>query len=116
MQDFKMRHTEFIRAVGTAAGRWTHRVDVPFDPKYCIVRQLAYTQDHGIMIIRAPFVQGGLLGTINGESQTSPQIMLSTPNPVRGQYEFQVVTVTGEEVDMTAAAVGHIAIILEFVG
>lgn len=115
MQDFKLRHTEFIRAVGTASGRWTRRVDVPFAPKYCIVRQVTYDEDHGIGLIRAPFVQGGVLCVMSGNADIFPQSILSTPGPVSGDYEFQVVNIIGEIFDMTINNLGNIVIVLEFV-
>ena len=115
MQEFKLRHSIFIRAVGTAAGRWTQRVDVPFAPKYCIVRQVVYNQNHGVALVRAPFVQGGVLCVLNGDSNPSTEFMLSTSSPVSGDYEFQAVTVQGAAVNMAAGGAGNIVIVLEFV-
>lgn len=116
MQDFKLRHTVFIRTVGTAAGRWTQRVDVPFAPKYCIVRQVTYDEDHKVVLIRVPFVQGGFLCAFGDLGSITPQSMISTPGPVSGDYEFQAVNPIGEAVDMTVGNIAGLVIVLEFVG
>lgn len=113
--EFKQRKTIFVKATGTATGLFNNRVDVEFTPKYCIVRQISYDIDHDLLIIKAPFIQGGILGCISGVGDTTPNNYLKPTGDVQGTYQFQVQDVEGVPVDMTATAVSQIAIVLEFV-
>lgn len=106
-----------VTAFGTADGKFDHKVDIPHNAKYCIVKQVVYDFAHDLINVRVPFVEGGVLCSCVGgpNSGITPNLVHKiVAGSLSSVYTFETVNSAGVLKDLTFTSAGEISIWLEF--
>ena len=113
MSEHKQSYFTTISTVMTASGKFTHRIDCPFSPTHVIVHSVMYDSEGDFVIIKSPFVQGGVVALFNSAVTIHPKTKMKCVGSMRGEFSFECRNANGTmNVGMDT---NELAIMFEFV-
>lgn len=107
--------SRLIKGTGTANGKVSVYVDIPRDAKEVDVKLTAYSETHGLVFVKAPFVERDFLTSALGPAGEGSSIRHKLKSDaISKTYVLEFVYADDTAVDMTDVGVAEFAIWLEF--